>query len=128
MPSALLALLLALGQFSQARTGELRLTVVDAAGLSLTARVELTSEAADFHEERQTADDGVLVARRLPFGPYRVVVSRDGFATVTERMAITSEQPVERRITLPIGGVQSQVTVTVDPTLVARDQPAATQH
>jgi outer membrane cobalamin receptor len=124
----LLATLLALAQFTQAQTGELRLTVVDAAGLPLIARVELVSEATDYRETRDTADDGSLSARRLPFGPYRVIISRDGFASVTDRVAITSEQPVERRVTLAIATVQSQVTVTADTTLIAREQSAATQH
>jgi hypothetical protein len=127
MSFAVLAFL-AVAQFSQAQTGELRLRIVDAAGLPLPARVELTSDATDFRDIRQTADDGTLVARRLPFGPYLVAISRDGFATVTERVAIASEQPLERRITLPIAKVQTQVTVTADATLIARDQVATAQH
>ena len=127
MSFAVLAFL-AVAQFSQAQTGELRLTVVDAAGLPLSARVELTSDATDYRDVRQTADDGTLVARRLPFGPYRVAISRDGFDTVTERIAIASEQPQERRITLAIAGVQTQVTVNAGATLIARDQVAAAQH
>jgi hypothetical protein len=128
MPTALLAVLLAFAQFSQAQTGELHLVVVDAAGLPLTARVELASEATDFRDVRDTLPDGTLTARRLPFGPYHIAISRDGFASVTERLTIMSEQPTERRITLSIATVQTQVTVTADATLIARDQTAATQH
>ncbi len=127
MSLAVLAFL-AVAQFSPAQTGELRLEVVDAAGLPLSARVEVTSDATDVRDVRQTADDGTLVARRLPFGPYRVAISRDGFTTIVERIAIASEQPVERRLTLAIAGVQAQVTVTADATLIARDQVAAAQH
>jgi hypothetical protein len=128
MPSAVLALLVAFAQFSQAQTGELRLTVVDAAGLPLAASVEITSEASDFRDVRQTADDGTLIARRLPFGPYRMAISRDGFAPLTEQVTISSEQPMERRVMLTIAGVQAQITVTADATLIARDQAAGTQH
>jgi hypothetical protein len=126
--SLVLAFVVTLAQFTQARTGELRLTIVDAAGLPLSARVELVSEATDFRDVRETTADGTLSARRLPFGPYQLTVSRDGFTTVTERLTITSEQPIERHIALAVAGVQTQVTVTADATLIARDQVAATQH
>jgi hypothetical protein len=76
MPDAVLALLMALAQFSQAQTGELRITVVDAGGLPLIARVELTSDATDFRDLRDTGADGTLIARRLPFGPYRLQIRR----------------------------------------------------
>ena len=128
MAGHVIALLLALAQFNQAQAGELRLTVVDAGGLPLTARVELVSEATDFRDVRDTASDGTFVARRLPFGPYRLAISHDGFATVTERFAITSEQPIERHVALAVATVQAQVTVTADATLIAREQASATQH
>jgi hypothetical protein len=127
MSPPLIALLLAL-QLSQAQTGELRLTVTDEGGLPLAVQVELTSDATDFRDIRQTGDDGALIARRLPFGPYRVAISREGFAPITEQIVIASEQPLERRISLSIAGVRSQLTVTADATLIARDQAAATQH
>jgi hypothetical protein len=124
----LFAVLLAVAQFGQARTGELHLTIVDTAGLPVVAQVELISEATDFREIRETADDGTFTARRLPFGPYRVAISRDGFGTVTQRVAITSEQPVEHRVTLAIATVQAQVNVRSEGTLISREQAAATQH
>jgi hypothetical protein len=124
-----MAALLVAAQFGQARTGELRLRVVDAGGLPVLAHVELSSEATDFREARDTGGDGTLIAQRLPFGPYRIEVQREGFTTVVEHVAITSEQPIERRVVLPIAGLQSQVTVAAtDTTLIARDQGAATQH
>jgi outer membrane cobalamin receptor len=115
-------------QFSQAQTGELRVMIVDDAGLPIPARVELVSEATDFRDVRDAGPDGVFVARRLPFGPYRLAISRDGFATVAERVAITSEQPTDRRVVLTVAAVQAQVTVTADTTLIAREQTSASQH
>jgi len=126
--SAILALLMAFAQFSQARTGELRLHVVDSGGLPLVAHVELTSEATDFRDARETGADGTLVARRLPFGPYRLAISRDGFATVTERVVIASEEPATRQVVLAVASVQAQVVVTADATLIPREQASAVQH
>src|SRR3954468_2069138 len=128
MAGSVLALVLVLAQFSQAQTGELRLTVVDAGGLPLPAHVELVSDATDFRDGRDTGPDGTFVARRLPFGPYRLAISRDGFATVSERVAITSEQPTDRHVVLAVATVQAQVTVTADATLIAREQASAAQY
>src|SRR3954463_3076578 len=125
MVASLLALVLTLAQFSQAQTGELRLTVVDAEGLPLPAHVELVSDATDFRDVRDTGPDGTFIARRLPFGPYRLAISRDGFATVSERVTIASEQPTDRHVVLAVATVQAQVTVTADATLIAREQASA---
>ena len=47
MASWVFALLLALGQFGQTNTGELRLTVTDATGLPLPGPVDVVSQAND---------------------------------------------------------------------------------
>jgi hypothetical protein len=88
-----LAVMVALGgQFGQTNSGELRLTVVDAAGLPLESTVELISEANQIREHLNTTPDGALVAKRLPFGSYRVVVGRDGFATCASSTASISRR------------------------------------
>ena len=73
-------------QFGQSNTGELRLTVNDPGGLPIQSTVRLVSEANQLRQELQTSATGTLVAKRLPFGQYRVEVSRTGFATRTSMM------------------------------------------
>ena len=91
MPILAAVLLLSLGQFGQANTGELRLTVVDASGLALQGAVELVSEANHVSERLETDEQGSLSARRLPFGTYRVSVTRAGFAVgVASRFSVAT--------------------------------------
>src|SRR5262245_53176510 len=122
-----LALGFAAAQFSQTSTGELRLTVTDAAGLPLQTAVELVSEANRVHDRRQTDARGVLIARRLPFGTYRVAVTHPGFADFTRLVDVRSSLPTELRVTLTVAPIQAHVTVRPEDTLVDANQ-ATTVH
>ena len=127
MPSSVFVLLLTLAQFGSSNTGELRLTVTDASGSRLQSGVELASEANEFRESLQTDAQGTLIARRLPFGTYRLSVTSDGFATFSGLVEIHSALPTDYRVTLSLAPLQAQVTVTVDDTLLDPHQ-AATVH
>ena len=116
--STLLAVSLLALQFAQASTGELHLLVTDPAGLPVPSAVELISEANQVRESLQTSDDGRLVARRLPFGRYRIAVSRDGFALFTGLVDIQSSLPTDFRVTLGVAPIQAQVTVNTSETLL----------
>ena len=121
----LVILLLTLGQFGQANTGELRLSVVDASGLALQGDVDLVSEANQVRERLATDQQGALTAKRLPFGAYRVSVTRERFAPFTGVIEIRSALPTSYRVTLNLAAVLSQVTVTAGDTLLDPHQAAA---
>src|ERR1700738_4305652 len=118
MAGCLFVLMLMAGQFAQTSTGELRLTVVDLLGSPLQGRVELLSEANHVREHLQTDPQGLLIAKRLPFGTYRVTVARDGFATFLGAVEIRSALPTAYRATLSPAPLQAQVTVTAEETLL----------
>src|SRR6185503_13867909 len=118
MAAGIVAVLFAFAQFAQSMTGELRLTVSDPAGLPLQSRVALVSEANHIAQTLDTGADGVGVAKRLPFGRYRVEVTHPGFATYSTLLDIQSALPMEYHVTLTLASVQAQVTVTPDATLV----------
>jgi outer membrane cobalamin receptor len=124
MSGSLLIVLLTLAPFGQSNTGELRLMVRDASGLPLQSGVELVSEANQVQELLETDAQGLLIARRLPFGTYRVAVSRDGFATFAGLVEVRSALPTEYRVTLSLAPVQAEVTVTPDATLLDPHQTA----
>ena len=92
--------------------------MVDASGLALQGAVELVSEANHVSERLQTDEQGSLTAKRLPFGTYRVSVTRDGFAPFAGVIDINSALPTPYRVTLSVAAVQSQVTVTAGDTLL----------
>jgi outer membrane cobalamin receptor len=111
-------LLFVLGQFSQTNTGELRLTVTDQAGLPLPGAVELVSESNQLRQTVDTDSRGRAIARRLPFGRYRVVVTREGFAPFTALTEIQSALPADFPIILALATVRTQVNVSAGDTLL----------
>ena len=123
--SCIVALFLSLGQFGQSNTGELRLTVTDSSGLPLPGPVELVSDANAVRQSLDTNSAGVLVVRRLPFGSYRVGVTRPGFADISRLIEIKSALPSEHRVTMTLATVQAQITVSADSTLIDPHQPAS---
>jgi len=118
-------LLLALPLVAQTNSGELRLKVTDPRGFGLKTDVELTSEANEFHDTFSTDDAGVLIARRLPFGLYRVQVQQTGFAPASITIEVRSAVPVEYHIPLSLAAVSTSVTVQATETLIDPHQAGA---
>ncbi len=115
---SVLLLLWMSAQFGQSNTGELRLTVKDQAGLPVQSGVELVSEANELRQTFDTDSQGTLVAKRLPFGTYRVEVTHEGFASFSGLLELRSVLPTEYHVTLNLAPFQTQVTVSVDDTLL----------
>ncbi len=103
---------------AQSKTGELRLRVTDPAGLGVKSSIELVSEANQFRQSFITDDSGALDAQRLPFGIYRLQVSREGFAAVSQPVEIRSAVPQQLVIKLSIAGAKESVTVSNKDTLI----------
>ncbi len=104
---ALIALLVAAGQFGQSASGELRITVRDSGGLAVQCRITVVSEANGVSQQLDTGTDGLSVAKRLPFGPYRIRVNQPGFAPYDDRIEIDSALPRQVRITLTPAPIQA---------------------
>lgn len=121
-------LLFVLGQFSQTNTGELRLTVTDQAGLPLPGAVELVSESNQLRQTVDTDTRGRAIARRLPFGRYRVVVTREGFAPFTGLTEIQSALPADFPVVLALATVRAQVNVSAGDTLLDPRRTGASQR
>src|SRR5712691_12974989 len=128
MSNWVFVVLLATGQFAQSNTGELHLTVIDPSGLPLQSRVEVVSEANRFRERLATDVQGILTAKRLPFGTYRVEVARDGFATFAGIVDVRSALPTDFHVTLSLAPLQTQVIVGVERTLLDPHQATAAQR
>jgi len=111
-------LLLALPALGQGSRGELHLKVTDPDGLGLRSSIELVSEANQYRGTFTTDDAGLLIAKRLPFGVYRVQIEQAGFAAVSEPVEIRSVIPVEHTIHLTLASVTASITVQDADTLV----------
>ena len=119
MNKALLFLLICcLQAFAQSNAGELRLKVTDPSGLGLQSTVELVSEVNQYRNVFNTDESGKLIARRLPFGIYRIEIKEPGFAPVSESLEIRSALPLDYSIKLSLPSVNTSVTVTDADTLI----------
>ncbi|HJZ75833.1 MAG TPA: TonB-dependent receptor [Vicinamibacterales bacterium] len=119
------ALLVGAGQFGQSTSGELRIIVRDSIGLAVQCRVTLVSEANDVSQQLDTGADGLSVAKRLPFGQYRIAINQPGFAPYDGRIEIDSALPRQVSVTLTPAAIQAQVTVRADDTLLDTHQTSA---
>src|SRR5579862_1831551 len=104
--------------FAQSNTGELRLSVTDPSGLGAKSSVELVSEANQFREVFETDDAGNLLAKRLPFGVYRLRVEHSGFAPFTGSFEIRSAAPLTFTAKLNIAAASDTVVVKDSDTLI----------
>jgi len=118
MRKCLLVCLFAVQLFGQSSSGGLRLRVVDPTGLGLQTSVELVSEANQFRQSYVTDEAGILVARNLPFGVYRIEVKRPGFAVYSSVVEMRSAISSELRIQLSLASTQTAVEVRDSDTLV----------
>ena len=121
-------LFLALPLLAQSNAGELRLKVTGPDGVPLKAAVELSSDAIQFHRSFFTDDSGLLVARNLPFGRYRLQVHRESFSSYDGLIEIHSALPAEYIIKLSIAAVSIAVNVTAEATLLDPDRAGASNH
>jgi len=103
---------------AQSHFGELRITVLDPHGFGVKSPVELISEANELHETLSTDDSGILIAKRLPFGLYRIQIQQAGFSAVSMPVEVRSAIPLDCLIKLTIASVSASVTVQASETLV----------
>ncbi len=116
--SLIIALLTFSTLLAQSETGELRLTVTDQAGLPVLTSAELASNANQYRQTLRTDPGGRLIAKRLPFGVYRLRIVQPGFAPWSELLEIRSAVPMERNITLAVTPVETAVVVGETATLI----------
>jgi outer membrane receptor protein involved in Fe transport len=103
-------LLVALAQFGQVNTGELRVDVSGPGGAPLQAVVRVMSDATQVQEQIATDATGTAVVKRLPFGRYHVTVTQSGFSPFDGTVDVESALPTR----LPVRLAVAPVTATVE--------------
>ena len=106
----------------QANHGELRLKVIDPAGLGVRTPVRIVSEANGYRNTLDTDDEGNLIAQRLPYGVYNIEIKQPGFANVLETISVRSSVPMEYKLQLKLSAVGEVVNVEAQSTLVNPEQ------
>ncbi len=121
LKSLLIVFLCPVPLLAQSNTSELRLKVIDPAGLGVESSVELSSDATQFHRTYSTNPSGGLTARNIPFGLYRIQVEREGFSTFSGLIEVRSALPIEYIVNLSIAATSTAIQVTAESTMLDPD-------
>jgi len=101
-------------------TAQIQGTVQDASGLAVpAAEVKVTQTATGVVRTVTSGEDGGYVFPNLPVGPYRLDVSKPGFATYVQTgivLQVATNPTID--IALKVGNVSEQVQVEANATLV----------
>ncbi len=84
----------------------------------MKAAVQLVSEANDYRNTLITDDAGSLIAKRLPFGLYRIKIDQPGFAEVSTPVEVRSAIPITYSIKLSLASVTTSIVVNDTSTLI----------
>lgn len=122
--TALVTAALGTAAWGQANRGELRFSIADPSGAALRARVELDSRSSQFHESLETDTTGRLTVSRIPFGVYQITIEESGFAPYQAMVEVHSTVPMEKHVQLRLAGVQSEIRVSDQGTLIDFDEAA----
>jgi outer membrane receptor protein involved in Fe transport len=95
----------------QGPAGAIRVEVKDPSGAALEASGRLEGLANGVHLSFQTDGRGVYTLGNLPYGRYKLEVSRNGFATQSAPIDVQSEAPISRTVTLGLATFASEVDV-----------------
>jgi outer membrane receptor protein involved in Fe transport len=107
----------------QAREGEVRVQVKDPSGTAMEASGKLVTLATGVERRFQTDSLGTFILSGLPFGRYRLELSKAGFATQSVVIEVQSATPLSRTITMALVAQSSKVDVVANTPLRGMDLP-----
>jgi outer membrane receptor protein involved in Fe transport len=108
---------------AQPPAGEIRIEVKDPSGTPMRASGRLHSLGAGVDRMFLTDPNRAYVLLGLPYGRYRLEVSKSGFATQSVRIDVRSPAPVSRSLTLALAVEASRVDVVAATPLPGTDLP-----
>ena len=109
---------------AQPPTGEIRLEIKDPSGASVVASGTLRNLAGGAARTFQTDPQGTYRLAGLPFGHYRLEISKTGFATLVVPIDVQSSTPVLRTVNLALASTESKVHVIATTPLAGTDLAA----
>src|SRR5580704_17557770 len=111
----------ALTLFGQSPEGEIRVQVKDPSGAAMEVSAKLESLPSGTTRSFRTDAQGTYTLVRLPYGRYRLEVSKDGFATQSALIDVQSGTPVSRAFTMALRTQTSKVDVVATTPLAGTD-------
>jgi hypothetical protein len=110
----ILSMLLCVGRISaqSGNAGSVEGIVKDPSGAAVAnATVEISNPVSSFERSVTTGTDGSFRFTNVPFNPYHMVVTAEGFATYTQDVEVRSTVPTGVQVGLKIGTAAASVTV-----------------
>jgi hypothetical protein len=102
--------------------GSVRGTVTDPSGAVIPgATVHLTNQVSGLDQTATTDATGQFVFANIPFNPYQIVVSANGFSALSQSIEIRSIVGASLSLVLQVAGADSTVTVEASGDLVETD-------
>ena len=116
-------LLTVLTLHAQTPAGEIRVQVTDPSGAAIQASGKLESITPGMQRSFHTDAQGTYALQNLPYGRYRLQVSKSGFITDSELIDVQSATPVTRTIAMVIGAQSATIDVVSATPLPGIDLP-----
>src|SRR5579872_336539 len=130
IPAALLAFSLTADRvFAQFTTASLSGNVLDTSGASIPdARVTVQNLDTGFTQTVATGPAGDYLFPRLPVGKYKLTVEKQGLTTyVQSGIVLTVNQSATQNVSMSVGAVSQEVTITGDASLVTTQSATISQ-
>lgn len=106
---------------AQPPAGTIRLEVKDPSGAAVQASGRLQGLAGGVDRSFHTDARGAYAFESLPYGRYRLEVSKSGFATQSVLIDVQSSTPISRSITLALAAQASRIDVVAATPLPGTD-------
>jgi hypothetical protein len=109
-----LSMLLCVGRISaqSGNAGSVEGTVKDPSGAPVAnATVEISNPVSSFERSATTGADGSFRFTNVPFNPYHMAVTAEGFATYTQGVEVRSTVPTGVQVGLKLGTAATSVMV-----------------
>src|ERR1700761_2558058 len=106
---------------AQRPTGAIRLEVKDPSGSAMEASGRLHSFESGSDRSFKTNAQGVSTFQNLPYGRYRLEISKAGFATESELVEVETAAPIVRTIKLALAPQASEIDVVAATPLPGTD-------
>src|SRR5258708_15721899 len=95
-------------------SGSIEGVVKDATGGAIaSAKIEISNPVTGYRRETVTGSDGSFRFTNVPFNPYHLVVTADGFASYTQDADVRSTVPTAMQISLKVGSAAA-TSITVE--------------
>jgi hypothetical protein len=122
LPAVVLTLAALSASAQSGNAGAVRGTVTDPSGAVIPgATVHLTNASSGLDRTATTEETGQFIFANTPFNPYRIRVSANGFATLSQNCEIRSVVGISLKLVLQIASADQTVTVEAGGDLVEND-------